>query len=79
MTQRGATPQPSPALTVNEACAQLGIGKSKFYELIRKGELEAIDINGVEKRRIGEPGRRRSLRVEQAEIDRFKAERLVSA
>lgn len=79
MTQRATAPQPSPALTVTEACVQLGIKKTKFYELIRKGELHAVDINGVGKRRIGEPGPRRSLRVDQAEVDRFKAERLIRA
>jgi excisionase family DNA binding protein len=66
-------------VTVVEACDQLGIKKTKFYELIRKGELEAVDINGVGKRHIGEPGRRRSIRVPQAEIDRFKADHLIRA
>jgi Helix-turn-helix domain len=77
MTQQATAPQPSRGLTVIEACDQLGIKKTKFYELIRKGELAAFDINHVEKRLVGETGRRRSLRVDQAEIDRYKAEGLV--
>lgn len=79
MTQQATEPQPSRMVTVTEACDQLGIKKTKFYELIRKGELAAVDINGVEKRRIGEPGRRRSLRVSQAEIGRFLRDHAVSA
>lgn len=70
---------PAPALTVDQACTALGIGKSKIYELLRRGEIKAFDINGVEKRRVGQPGRRRSLRIEQAEIDRFKKERQIAA
>lgn len=66
-------------VTVVEAMDQLGIKKTKFYELVNTGELAAVDINGVAKRRVGETGRRRSLRVSQAEIDRFLAERAVTA
>jgi excisionase family DNA binding protein len=79
MTEQATESQRSRGLTVTEACDQLGIKKTKFYDLIRKGELEAVDINGVQKRNVGQPGRRRSLRVDQAEIDRFKRERLVTA
>jgi excisionase family DNA binding protein len=79
MTQQATESQASRGVTVVEACEQLGIKKTKFYELIRKGELEAVDINGVAKRRVGEPGRRRSLRVDQAAIDAFKARNRVSA
>jgi excisionase family DNA binding protein len=79
MTQQSTESQPSRGLTVIEACDQLGIKKTKFYELIRRGELTAVDINHVGKRNVGETGRRRSLRVDQAEIDRFKAAGLVSA
>lgn len=64
---------------VAEAREQLGIGLSKFYELIRKGELAAVDLNNVAGQygTPGRPGRRRSLRVSQAEIDRFLSERAV--
>lgn len=79
MTQQANESQRSRGIGVDEACEQLGIGKSKFYELIRKGELAAYDVNGVPKRRVGEKGPRRSLRVDQAEIDRFKAGRAVRA
>lgn len=58
-------------LTVNQACVALGVGRSKLYELIRQGRLEATDINGVEKTLPGERGPRRSLRIKQAEIDAF--------
>lgn len=66
-------------VTVVEAMDQLGIKKTKFYELVNSGELRAVDINGVEKRPVGQTGRRRSLRVSQAEIDRFLRERAVTA
>lgn len=62
-----------------EVMTQLGIKKTKFYDLIRKGQLHAFDINGVEKRQVGQCGPRRSLRVDQAEVDRFKRETLVRA
>jgi len=79
MTQQTTQSQPSSGLTVTEVCDQLGIGKTKFYDLINKGELVAFDINGAPKRRVGESGRRRSLRVDQAEVDRYKRESLVRA
>ena len=65
--------------TVTEAMRQLGIKKTKFYELINAGVLEAHDINGVQKRHVGETGPRRSLRIPQSEIDRFLAETKISA
>lgn len=77
MTQQATEPQQSRMVTVVDACDQLGIKKTKFYALVNTGELAAVDINGVEKRRVGETGRRRSLRVSQAEINRFLAERAV--
>ena len=64
-------------LEVNEAIAQLGIKKTKFYELIRSGQLKAHDLNKVEGQyaKPGVPGgRRRCLRVPQAEIDRYLRE-----
>ena len=69
-------------VTAAEACTQLGIGKTKFYDLINKGELTAVDLSPgapARSRRVGEKGKRRVLRVAQAEIDRYLAERAVTA
>lgn len=30
--------------TVNEACASLSLGRSKFYELVRDGQIDTIKI-----------------------------------
>jgi excisionase family DNA binding protein len=69
-------------VTAAEACTQLRIGKTKFYDLINKGELIAVDVSGgppKEPRRVGQTGRRRSLRVPQSEINAFLARNKVSA
>lgn len=82
MTQQATGSQPSRMVTVAEVCEQLGIGKTKFYALINAGELAAVDVSPNKPkapRRVGETGHRRALRVEQAEIDRFKKERAVTA
>ena len=78
MTQHHDEPQRSRGLGVEEACEQLGIKRTTFYRLIRAGQLRAYDLNGAPKRRVGEKGPRRSLRVEQAEIDRFKRDAAVT-
>jgi excisionase family DNA binding protein len=49
-------------LTVPETAAELGIPRSRAYELISRGELPAV--------RIGE----RSIRVNRAELERFLLE-----
>jgi excisionase family DNA binding protein len=60
-------------ITVTEVCAQLGVGKTKFYDLVNKGELAVHDVSGSGT----EPGpnrkghRRRSIRVQQADVDAF--------
>jgi excisionase family DNA binding protein len=46
-------------LTVPETAAELGIPRTRCYELIQRGELPAV--------RIGE----RSIRVNRAELERF--------
>lgn len=82
MTQQATEAQQSRMLGVAEAMDQLGIKSSKFYELIRKGRLEAVDLNNVagQYAKPGVPGgRRRCLRVAQAEIDRYLAECTVRA
>lgn len=81
MTQQATESQQSRMVGVNEAIGLLGLGKSKFYELIRTGELVAVDLNNVKGQYAapGRPGKRRCLRVARAEIDRFLAERTVRA
>jgi excisionase family DNA binding protein len=49
-------------LTVRETAAELGIPRTRCYELIQRGELPAV--------RIGE----RSIRVNRAELERFLLE-----
>jgi len=34
------------AHTVSDACRRLGIGRTLFYELLAKGELQAFKIGG---------------------------------
>lgn len=60
-----ATP-PDPQLrTVEETCAQLGLERTKVYELMASGELAYVKIP---------PGSLQAARrVEQAEIDAFIA------
>lgn len=78
MTQQQAT-QPGRMLTVREVCDQLGIGRTKFYALVRSGELSAINVNPAPRRRVGQPGPRPSIRVEQADVDAFKARNQLAA
>lgn len=67
-------------LTVAEVCDQLGIGRTKFYTLVNRGELTAIDVNAAPaKRRVGERGPRRSIRVAQSVVDDFKKRNTVPA
>ena len=43
--QRGKAPPPAPlAHSINGACDQLGIGRTKVYELINRGELETAKV-----------------------------------
>lgn len=59
--------------TVAEACEQLGIGRTTFYDLVNKGELPVYDLSGSGR----DPGvakkgeRRRMVRVDQTDIDAF--------
>jgi excisionase family DNA binding protein len=50
-------------MTVDEACEQLGIAKTKLYELMRTGELASVKLPPATE----QSGRR----IEQAEIERF--------
>jgi excisionase family DNA binding protein len=49
-----------PALVrINLACKYLSLGRSKLYELIRKGQLEAVGVDG------------KSVRITTESIKRF--------
>lgn len=75
MTQQATEPQTTRMVTVTEVCAQLGIGKTKFYDLVNQGELPIHDLSGSGQgpgaTRKGE--RRRVIRVEQADVDAYHA------
>jgi predicted DNA-binding transcriptional regulator AlpA len=69
-TPAEATPQDRPRLvSVPKAAKQLGLAASSVYELIKKGELAAVQLPAPR----GEQGRNKGwgLRVEQSEIDAF--------
>jgi predicted DNA-binding transcriptional regulator AlpA len=66
-------------LTVAEVCGQLGIGRTKFYTLVNRGELAAVDVNAAPKRLVGQRGPRRSIRVAQSVVDAFKSRNQVAA
>jgi len=52
-------------VTVDDACEQLGIAKTKLYELMKSGDLASVKLP---------PGTEMSgRRVEQSEIDAFIA------
>jgi excisionase family DNA binding protein len=75
MTQQATEPQATRMVTVNEVCEQLNIGRTKFYDLVNKGELPIYDLSGSNRNpgpaRRGE--RRRVIRVDQADVDALKA------
>ena len=53
----------SPLRTVDQACEQLGVERSKLYELMRQGHIASIKLP---------PGTAQSgRRIEQAELDAF--------
>jgi predicted DNA-binding transcriptional regulator AlpA len=68
-------------LTVNEVCAQIGIGRMTFYKLVNTGALTAINVNpaATAAKRLGERGPRRSLRVQQSEVTAFLKRNSVTA
>ena len=45
-------PTTTQLLTVNEACERLRCGRSKLYQLIRRGELKVTAVDG--RKRIAE-------------------------
>lgn len=62
-------------LTIAEASEQLGIGKTRLYELIHAGEIATIELptsSGAPGRRyVGDTGAKASRRIEQTEVDAF--------
>ena len=47
MTPSGQTLPPALLLTVPEAAKMLRIGRSKVFELIKRGELQSVKIDNV--------------------------------
>ena len=47
MTTSGQTTPPVLLLTVPEAAKMLRIGRSKVFELIKRGELQSVKIDNV--------------------------------
>lgn len=67
-------------LTSAEVMRQLGIKRTKFYDLLRAGELTAVNVNpAAVKRHVGERGPRRSIRIAKSEVDAFKARNRIPA
>lgn len=70
-----AAETPVQLITVAAAARQLGVGKTKMYELINSGEIAVVNLptpGGKSARRlVGERGPRPSVRVPQGEVDRF--------
>lgn len=74
MTQQATEPQSSRLITVRAACAQLGIGRTKLYELIHQGEFASFNLNADAPRGPIRKGQRRpSIRLDQAEVDAYMA------
>ena len=44
-THHGASPTPPLAHSINATARLLGVGKTKVYELINRGELRSIHID----------------------------------
>ena len=68
--------EPAPELlTLKEAQAILGFGKTKMYEVINSGAIRTIDVSKGERKpgphRIGDQGRRPTRRVRRDELDRY--------
>jgi predicted DNA-binding transcriptional regulator AlpA len=74
MTQQATEPPPSRLIKVSEAIAQLGIGRTKFYELCQQGEFSVFNLNsGAPRGPVRKGQKRPSIRVDQAEVDAYKA------
>ena len=73
MTQQATESQPSRLITVREATGQLGIGRTKFYELLRQGEFSVYNLNSAPRGHMRKGQKRPAIRVDQAEVDAYKA------
>jgi len=48
--ERGGIPiEQRMALTVEEAAALLGLSRSKAYQLVRKGVIPSVDLDGMKR------------------------------
>ena len=54
-----------PTCTIQEACKAAGMGRTKFYELIKGGELKTVSIG--RRRLVQVPSLLKSLRIESDE------------
>jgi predicted DNA-binding transcriptional regulator AlpA len=68
-------PEAPKLVTLAEAMDQLGVGKTRLYELINSGEIATVELptpgGATARRRVGDPGPKKSRRIEQAEINAF--------
>ncbi|HEB96736.1 MAG TPA: DNA-binding protein [Sedimenticola thiotaurini] len=53
-----------PDLTVKEACAVLGIGRTKAYELMRQGVLRTYKLG---------PSRRDGVRIRRESVEKLRS------
>ena len=79
MTQQATEPQPSRLIKVSEAIAQLGIGRTKFYELLHQGEFTVYNLNSAPRGPVQKGQRRPAIRVDQAEVDAYRGRIKVAA
>jgi predicted DNA-binding transcriptional regulator AlpA len=82
MTNTEAPEAPERYLTLAEAQAVLGIGKTRMYELINAGEIARIDVSRNAPRRarpIADKGPRPSWRIAESEIRRYIDDHRVTA
>ena len=56
-----------PTCTIKEACKASGMGRTKFYELIKGGELKMISVG--RRRLVQVPSLLRFLRVDSASTE----------
>lgn len=57
--QNGEITVSAPLLTVPEAARYLGVGRKMVYELIGRGEIRAVKVQG-------------SVRLEKKSLDKFR-------
>jgi predicted DNA-binding transcriptional regulator AlpA len=65
---------PERYLTFDEVQGILGIGKTRFYELVKAGEFERVDISKNatgQARPVGAKGPRPTWRVPESSLQRY--------